>query len=148
MQEDYDKYGDDYSYFLICSCDVDEFTLHLVERLCMDALNTRDERFGYNAIDKTVPLEVDDFTKVDRHGHPIETPYGPHRTNVDSRTMRAARVSAGFTLEDVAKRLRTTKQSVSNWELGETNPSDDTMFRLCELYDVPLWMTTFWKSRI
>ena len=147
MQEDYDKYGNDYSCFLICSCDVDEFTLHLIERLCMDALNTRDELFGYNAIDKTAPLEVNDFMEVDKLGCPIGTPRRPHSTRESTVTMRAARVSAGFTLEDVAKRLRTTKQSVSKWELGESKPSDETMHRLCELYDVPMWMTTFWKVR-
>lgn len=114
----------------------------------MDALNTRNEETGYNAIDKTVPLEIDDFMEVDKLGYQVGSPHNPHSTSARPITMRAARVSAGFTLEDVAKRLKTTKQSVSKWELGETNPSDDTIYRLCKLYDVPMWMTTFWKIQL
>lgn len=49
-------------------------------------------------------------------------------------TLKAARVNAGFTQEEVAKRLKKNKQTIVNWELGRTIPDVANFTALCTLY--------------
>lgn len=51
--------------------------------------------------------------------------------------LRAARVRAGFTQEEVAGNLEVSTQSVRNWEAGRTEPSAERLRRMSVLYDVP-----------
>ena len=108
----------------------------------MDALGTRDG--GYNELDKTVPFSICDFLEVDKLGCPVLTKNNPHFVGSKPLSMRSARIASGLTLEDVAKRLCTTRQSVSYWELGKYKPSEETKKKLAELYRVPIRMITYW----
>ena len=51
-------------------------------------------------------------------------------------TMKAARVNAGFTLDEAAERLHTTKQTLINYEKGMTSPTVDKLIEICHLYKV------------
>lgn len=51
-------------------------------------------------------------------------------------TLRAARVNAGLTQEEVAKKLRKTKQTIVNWELGRSEIDYANFTYLCKLYNV------------
>lgn len=51
-------------------------------------------------------------------------------------TLRAARVNAGLTLDEAAKALHTTKQTLINYEKGETSPTVDKLIEICHLYGV------------
>ena len=53
-------------------------------------------------------------------------------------TLKAARINAGFTLEQVANRLNVTVSTVRNWENGNTEPKINQAYELCELYCVSL----------
>jgi len=49
-------------------------------------------------------------------------------------TMKAARVNADLTQEQVAKALNVTKKTVCSWENGKTTPKLDKIEPLCTLY--------------
>ncbi len=52
--------------------------------------------------------------------------------------LRKLREQKGFTQSEVAERLFITRQTVSNWETGKTEPDLDSLGKLCELYGVPV----------
>jgi transcriptional regulator with XRE-family HTH domain len=49
-------------------------------------------------------------------------------------SLRAARVIAGMTLADVAKEMKTSKNTLIKWEKGEVAPRVDKFKQLCSLY--------------
>lgn len=53
-------------------------------------------------------------------------------------SLAAARVNAGLTQEDVAKKLNVGKQTVVSWEKGETEPKISQGMALSTLYKIPL----------
>jgi len=52
-------------------------------------------------------------------------------------TLTAARVNAGFSLDDVAKELQKNKGTIINWEKGRTPMKISDFDNLCKLYKVP-----------
>ncbi len=52
-------------------------------------------------------------------------------------SLRAARVNAGYTVEEVAKILHRGQQTVRNWETGKTAIPGIELQQLCELYGCP-----------
>lgn len=52
--------------------------------------------------------------------------------------LKAARVNAGMTQEDVAKALNRNKQTIVNWENGVTEIKVNDFKLLSELYDIPI----------
>ena len=51
-------------------------------------------------------------------------------------TLKAARVNANLTQEDVAKHLNKNKQTIVNWENGKTRIDSGNFMVLCELYKI------------
>lgn len=51
--------------------------------------------------------------------------------------LRGWREQAGLTQAELAKRLRVTQQTVSDWEAGEARPRMDRMTELAEAFGVP-----------
>lgn len=52
-------------------------------------------------------------------------------------TLAAARVNAGMTQDDVAKRLQVSKQTIINWEKGRTIPGIPEVEALARIYGIP-----------
>lgn len=52
-------------------------------------------------------------------------------------TLKAARVNAGYTLEQVAQKTSYDRKTLSNWEKGINVPRADKLLRLCALYEIP-----------
>lgn len=52
-------------------------------------------------------------------------------------SLAAARVNAGLTQGDVAKKLKVSNKTVGNWENGTTIPNSATIFALSNLYKIP-----------
>ena len=48
------------------------------------------------------------------------------------------RKSAGFTQDELAKRLNTTKQTISRYEKGERKANQDMLFKLCDIFNVSI----------
>lgn len=53
-------------------------------------------------------------------------------------SLAAARVNAGFTQEEVAKKMRVSKNTVVAWEKGMTEPKISQSRELSKLYNFPL----------
>lgn len=51
-----------------------------------------------------------------------------------SQNLRRVRCQAGLTQQQLADRLHVTRQSVSSWELGRTEPDFETVGRLAEIF--------------
>lgn len=52
-------------------------------------------------------------------------------------TLAAARVNAGYTQEEVAKKMGITKQTIINWEKGKVIPGIPEIDMLSRLYNMP-----------
>lgn len=51
-----------------------------------------------------------------------------------SQNLRRVRCQAGLTQQQLADRLHVTRQSVSSWELGRTEPDLQTLTELAEVF--------------
>jgi transcriptional regulator with XRE-family HTH domain len=53
-------------------------------------------------------------------------------------TLKAARVNADLTLDEVAERIGKSKQTIVNWEKGITPIKYSDLIKLLELYEMPV----------
>lgn len=53
-------------------------------------------------------------------------------------TLAAARVNAGLTQEEAAKKIQVTKQTILNWEKGKVTPSFANVAMLSDIYGIPI----------
>ena len=53
-------------------------------------------------------------------------------------TLKAARVNAELTLDDVAEIIGKSKQSIVNWENGKAEIRYKDLLKLSEIYDMPI----------
>ncbi|MFQ9891854.1 MAG: helix-turn-helix transcriptional regulator [Emergencia sp.] len=53
-------------------------------------------------------------------------------------SLAAARVNAGLTQDDVAKEMHVGKQTIVNWEKGNSEPKLEQARALSALYNMPL----------
>ena len=58
-------------------------------------------------------------------------------------SLRAARVNAGLTQEQVAEALKVAKKTVQNWEKGVSTPDVNQAFSLQELFHFPVGQIFF-----
>lgn len=61
-------------------------------------------------------------------------------------TLKAARVNAGFTQKEAAKKLGVSNKTLSSWENMLALPKADKIDAICELYDVTYDTIIFLKS--
>lgn len=52
-------------------------------------------------------------------------------------TLAAARVNAGLTQQEVAKKLKISRSTIINWENGKSKPSFASLQSLSSLYNIP-----------
>lgn len=52
-------------------------------------------------------------------------------------SMKAARVNAGKTQDEVAKALKVAKQTIVSWENGKTSPTVEKAREYCEFCNAP-----------
>lgn len=52
--------------------------------------------------------------------------------------LKEFRKQQNLTQKEVAEKLYITRQAVSNWETGKTSPDLETLYKLAELYHVPI----------
>lgn len=50
--------------------------------------------------------------------------------------IKEARILAGFTQADIAKKLGITSQNVSSWERGKSKIDIDSLISLCDIYNI------------
>ena len=58
--------------------------------------------------------------------------------NEAGKMIRLARVEAGLTQEELARKLNVTQGTVGSWEIGIAFPRPKTMVRLCDILNIPI----------
>lgn len=53
-------------------------------------------------------------------------------------SLKAARVNANLSQEDVAKKMKKSKVTINNWENGKTEIDYGNLTELCRLYSVTM----------
>lgn len=53
-------------------------------------------------------------------------------------SMAAARVNAKMTQTDAAREMNVSKQTIVNWEKGDTSPTVPQARKMAEIYGIPL----------
>lgn len=53
-------------------------------------------------------------------------------------TLAAARVNAGMSQKDAAKKLGVSNKTLASWERGQYFPNAQKIDRICELYNIPV----------
>lgn len=53
-------------------------------------------------------------------------------------SLEAARINAGLSQREAAKRLGINVSTLSNWENGKTSPDVDKFRKLCDVYGCPI----------
>ena len=54
------------------------------------------------------------------------------------KTIKRFRAEKGMTQEQLAEQLHVTRQAVSNWEQGKTQPDLETLSAMAEVFEVPV----------
>jgi DNA-binding transcriptional regulator YiaG len=73
--------------------------------------------------------------KCNREGSKLTTSFLKHNTvRVDGHKLTQARIAAKLSLQDVADHLKCNISSVSRWEQGKLNPSEERVILLTKLY--------------
>lgn len=58
--------------------------------------------------------------------------------SVIGKNMKKIRSEKGMTQEQLAENLHVTRQAVSNWEQGKTQPDVETLSAMAEVFEVPM----------
>ena len=66
--------------------------------------------------------------------------------NVVSESIKKLRKEKGMTQDELAEKLCVTRQAVSNWEMGKTQPDVDTLTKLAEVFDVSVEQIIYGKE--
>jgi transcriptional regulator with XRE-family HTH domain len=67
--------------------------------------------------------------------------------NVVSNSIKKLREEKGMTQDELAEKLNVTRQAVSNWETGKTQPDIETLTRLAEIFDVSVERIIYGSER-
>ena len=58
-------------------------------------------------------------------------------------TLKAARVNAGLSQAEAAKKIGVASSTLRNWEAGKTFPNQPKIEKLCEVYGIPFEVIFF-----
>lgn len=67
--------------------------------------------------------------------------------NIVSNSIKKLREERGMTQDELAEKLNVTRQAVSNWETGKTQPDIETLTRLAEIFDVSVERIIYGSER-
>lgn len=62
------------------------------------------------------------------------------------KSIKKYRVEKGITQEQLAERLHVTRQAVSNWEIGKTQPDIETLSTLAECFEISVEELIYGKA--
>lgn len=124
MQNDYNKFGEDYSVCILQDHLLPDALRTKFEHLYMTILGTRDPEKGYNYLDIT-----NDFDLSKKNFHPVFPK--TNRTRIQRE-----RVKRNITAAELARIIGVTRQAVSRWEIGLSKPNVSTQKKLADYFGV------------
>ena len=93
-------------------------------------------QYAWQIVHYRTPLSLDRALEIEREVDAIITDR-PHLRSFGDR-LRAARVSAGLTLKEVAELIGYTWVGVERWEKNVCRPKPGVLWHLCSVYEIPL----------
>lgn len=134
MQEDYDRYGLDYSYYILFEAYA-SYDAFLMEKHFMSLLKTRDPSYGYNVNDNSNDFSLDDYTAQIIHSGKTcedcnteqnsETENDSDHKSSDAyvlaNNLKEIRESRGMTQVELSKASRVSRYTIIKIENGVTN---------------------------
>lgn len=155
MQNDYNKYGGDYFYYVLFNAYA-AYDAFMMERHFMSLLGTRDETRGYNAGDNSLEFSLDNFKrhnakdlKVKTHSQHAKS--GPrdastlHRLRGDDSCkirewLQRERIEKRLTMDQMAKLLNITTSYYSLIESGKRQKKMDASLacKLSAALEIPV----------
>lgn len=63
------------------------------------------------------------------------------------KSIKKYRIEKGLTQDQLAEKLSVTRQAISNWETGKTQPSIETLTALSALFDISVEALIYGKTR-
>lgn len=67
--------------------------------------------------------------------------------NVVSDSIKKLRKEKNMTQDELAEQLCVTRQAVSNWEMGKTQPDVETLTKLAEIFNVSVERIIYGKEK-
>lgn len=67
--------------------------------------------------------------------------------NVVNTSIKDLRKKQNMTQDELAEKLKVTRQAVSNWETGKTQPDIETLTQLAEVFDVSVERIIYGKEK-
>ena len=67
--------------------------------------------------------------------------------NVVNTSIKELRKKKNMTQDELAEKLNVTRQAVSNWENGKTQPDIETLTQLAEVFDVSVERIIYGKEK-
>jgi len=67
--------------------------------------------------------------------------------NIVRNSIKKLHEERGMTQDELAEKLNVTRQAVSNWETGKTQPDIETLTRLAEIFDVSVERIIYGSER-
>ena len=67
--------------------------------------------------------------------------------NKISKNIKKLRSERGFTQDKLAEELHVTRQAISSWETGRTQPDSQMLINLSEIFSVPIEMLIYGEKR-
>ena len=61
-------------------------------------------------------------------------------------SMAAARINAGLTQKEAAKKIGVSCETIKNWEKGKTSPKIKQMPVICDVYSIPVDNINFFSA--
>ncbi len=62
------------------------------------------------------------------------------------KSIKKQRTEKGLTQDQLAEKLHVTRQAVSNWETGKTQPDVETLSALAECFEIPVEELIYGKA--
>ncbi|MBQ3237157.1 MAG: helix-turn-helix transcriptional regulator [Oscillospiraceae bacterium] len=54
------------------------------------------------------------------------------------KNIKSNRTKLGITQEELAEKINVTRQAVSNWENGKTEPDIETLTKIAQIFDISI----------
>ncbi len=93
-------------------------------------------QYAWQIVHYRTPLSLERSLEIEQEVDAIITRRA-HLQSFGDR-LRAARVSAGLTLKEVARMIGYTWVGVERWEKNVCRPKPGVLWHLCSVYDIPL----------
>lgn len=132
MQDDFYKYGDDYSMFVLD--EIHSFDEARREYIWMDVLKSRDEQFGYNTQEHARPFDLSRFEEI-KVPSTFTKDYRENKSSgVFPKRLSELRIFLGMSQRQFGKAVGITAQQVNRLEKGKSFPSEKTLKKLSDYF--------------